>query len=67
MYNPYFYYSEDKRIAYTVIEEEGLFNVYEKNIGEDSAPRLDSQCENLEEALRIIEDRLKSYKKEKED
>lgn len=67
MYNPSFYYSEDKKIAYSIIEEDDIYNVYEKNIAMDYEIRLERQCENKEDALKAVEENLKIYEKTKLD
>lgn len=65
--NPSFYYSEDKKIAYSIIEEDDIYNVYEKNIAMDYEIRLERQCENKEDALKAVEENLKIYEKTKLD
>jgi hypothetical protein len=56
MYNPNYYYREDKKIAYTIIEENELFKVYENNLELEYCSELVKECKSKEEAIKVIED-----------
>lgn len=64
MYNSSYYYSDDKRIAYVVIEDENGFNVLLKNFLYEYEESVFVGCKSEEEALEIIKENLEIYNNE---
>lgn len=64
LYNPNFYYSKDKKMAYAIVKENDLFNVIEINLELETEEQITFECNSKELALQIINDKLMDYEKE---
>ena len=58
MYNPNYYYSKDKRIACSIEEDNGMFNVLINDLQYRYVETLVESCESKEKAIEIIDDYL---------
>lgn len=66
LYNPNFYYSQDKKISYVIVKDNNLFNVVEINLELETEEQITFDCNSKEKALQIIQDKLKEYEHERD-
>lgn len=64
MYNPNYYYSEDKKVAYRIEEKKDLYDVIERNFMYEFDDPIITCCKSKEEALSVLKDCLKKYNNE---
>lgn len=67
MYNSNYYYSEDKRIAYVINNDDNEFNIVIKNFMYSFEESVFLGCKSEEEALKIIRDNLERYNNGKDE
>ena len=64
LYNPNFYYSQDKKMAYVIVKENELFNVVEINLELEIEEQITFDCDSEELAIQVINNKLIDYEKE---
>ena len=61
LYNPNFYYSQDKKMAYAIVKENNLYNVIEINLESESEEQITFDCDTQELAMQVINNKLIDY------